>query len=92
MSVCTEWIMPVVFLLLFTLALRHYDLTARMEKGAPAALGAVALLGWDVRVAALAAFALGGRATLGEALLAAVVGGSFLARAIADWRRGGGRR
>ena len=80
---------PVVFLLLFALALRHYDLTARMEKGAPAARGAGALFGWDVRVVALAAFALGGRATLGEVLLAGVAGGAFLVHAILDRRRGG---
>ena len=45
---------PVVYLLLFVLALHHYDLTARMEKGAPrrlrrvarwAGTGAVVLLG-----------------------------------------------
>jgi phosphatidylglycerophosphate synthase len=78
---------PVVFLLLFTLALRHYDLTARMEKGAPAARGAGILFGWDVRVVVLAALALGGHATLAEAGLAAVVGGSFLVHAIADWQR-----
>ncbi|MFF5296924.1 DUF5941 domain-containing protein [Paractinoplanes globisporus] len=77
---------PVVFLLLFTLALRHYDLTARMEKSAPGAQRA-ALFGWDVRIVVLAGFALGGHATLGEAVLAAVVGGSFLVTAIVDWRR-----
>ncbi|MFC7274274.1 DUF5941 domain-containing protein [Paractinoplanes rhizophilus] len=78
---------PVVFLLLFTLALRHYDLTARMEKGAPGARGAGALLGWDVRVVVLAALALAGHATLAEAGIAALVGASFLGHAIADWRR-----
>jgi phosphatidylglycerophosphate synthase len=78
---------PVIFLLLFMLALRHYDLTARMEKGAPAGRGTGALLGWDVRVVVLAALALDGHATPAEAGLALVVGGSFLWQAVADWRR-----
>jgi hypothetical protein len=82
---------PVVYLLLFTLALRHYDLTARMEKGAPAGRAAAAPIGWDGRVVLLTAFALAGQATLGECLLAAVAGGSFLINAIADWRAGGTR-
>jgi hypothetical protein len=33
--------------------------------------------------------ALGGVATVGELLLAVVVGGSFLAGAVSDWRSGG---
>jgi len=79
---------PVIFLLLFTLALRHYDLTARMEKGAPAGLGAGALVGWDVRVVALAVLGgVAGHATLAEAGLAVIVGGSFLGYAVADWHR-----
>ena len=79
---------PVIFLLLFTLALRHYDLTARMEKGAPAGLGAGALVGWDVRVVALAVLgSVAGHATLAEAGLAVIVGGSFLGYAVADWHR-----
>jgi len=79
---------PVIFLLLFTLALRHYDLTARMEKGAPAGLGAGALVGWDVRVVALAVLGgVAGHATLAEAGLAVIVGGSFLGHAVADWHR-----
>jgi phosphatidylglycerophosphate synthase len=69
---------PVVFLLLFLLALRHYDLTARMEKGAPAGSGGWARLGWDGRVLVLALAGLTGWATLGEALLCAVVAGFFL--------------
>jgi phosphatidylglycerophosphate synthase len=69
---------PVVFLLLFLLALRHYDLTARMEKGAPAGTGGSARLGWDGRVVVLAVAGLTGWATLGEALLCAAVAVSFL--------------
>jgi phosphatidylglycerophosphate synthase len=76
----------VVFLLLFTLALHHYDLTARMEKGAPASGGNRPLLGWDGRILLLAAATAAGQATLGAALLAGVVGGGFLAGAIRDWR------
>ena len=78
---------PVIFLLLFTLALRHYDLTARMEKGAPPGRGTGALFGWDVRVVVLAVLGLAGYATLAEAGLALIVGGSFLWHAVADWRR-----
>ncbi len=36
---------PVVFLLLFVLALHHYDLTARMEKAAPESGGGATRLG-----------------------------------------------
>ncbi|GIF19781.1 phosphatidylglycerophosphate synthase [Actinoplanes tereljensis] len=79
---------PVVFLLLFALALRHYDRIARMEKGAPAGNAAGVVLGWDVRVVVLALLALLGWATLAEALLAAVVGGLFLINAVVDWRSG----
>jgi hypothetical protein len=78
---------PVLFLLLFTLALGHYDLTARMEKGAPG--GGGAMLGWDGRVVLLTVAGLTGLTTLGEALLAGVVGGSFLVTAVRDWQTGG---
>jgi hypothetical protein len=80
---------PVVYLLLFVLALDHYDLTARMEKGAPDATAARVWLGWDGRVVILVLSALGGVATAGELLLAVIVGGSFLAEAVRDWRSGG---
>jgi hypothetical protein len=83
---------PVVYLLLFMLALRHYDLTARMEKGAPGGRATGVPIGWDGRVVLLTLAALAGQATLGLALLAGVVGGSFLAGAIADWRAGGTHR
>ena len=83
---------PVVFLLLFALALHHYDLIARMEKGAPAGSGKGAVLGWDGRVVLLTIAALAGVATLGEATLAVAVGGGFLVGAIAGWRRAGGVR
>jgi hypothetical protein len=49
-----------------------------MEKGAPAGSGGWARLGWDGRVLVLALAGLTGWATLGEALLCAVVAGSFL--------------
>jgi phosphatidylglycerophosphate synthase len=76
----------VVFLLLFMLALHHYDLTARMEKAAPDAGGTPTLLGWDGRVVLLTAAALAGHATAGMAVLAGVVGGGFLMGAVADRR------
>ena len=82
---------PVTYLLIFTLTLRHYDLVARMEKGAPAGRAAGAPLGWDGRVVLLTAAALAGAPTAGMAVLAALVGGSFLVNAIADWRTGGTR-
>ncbi|MEV4637810.1 DUF5941 domain-containing protein [Actinoplanes sp. NPDC049548] len=82
---------PVAFALLFVLALHHYDLTARMEKGAPDATAKRALLGWDGRVVLLVLFALAGAATFGQLLLAAGTGLGFLTGAIRDWR-GGGRR
>jgi hypothetical protein len=82
----------VVFLLLFALALRHYDLTARMEKGAPAAGGAGPLLGWDGRIVLLAGATLAGHATLGIAVLAGIVVGGFLVGAINDWRSAAGAR
>ena len=79
---------PVVYLLLFTLALRHYDRSARMEKGAPAGSGG-ALVGWDGRIVLLTIAALAGIATLGEAAMAVAVGGGLLFTAIADRRRTG---
>ncbi|MEV4703690.1 DUF5941 domain-containing protein [Actinoplanes sp. NPDC049316] len=81
----------VLFALLFTLALHHYDLTARMEKGAPGIVGKRALLGWDGRVLLLVVFALAGVATAGELLLAVAVGLHFLTGAVQDWRTGGRR-
>jgi phosphatidylglycerophosphate synthase len=82
---------PVVFLLLFLLALRHYDLTARMEKGAPPGSGGWARLGWDGRVVVLAVAGLTGWATLGEALLCAAVAGSFIDKMRRDRSVVGGR-
>ena len=77
---------PVCYALLFMLALRHYDVTARMEKGAPGSPAAGALLGWDGRVALLVVAALAGVATLGEAVLAVAVGGALLIEAGLDRR------
>jgi phosphatidylglycerophosphate synthase len=78
----------VVFGLLFVLALHHYDLTARMEKGAPDAKAGRAVLGWDGRVILLVLCALAGFGTVGEFALAVLVGVQFLAGAIGDWRSG----
>jgi phosphatidylglycerophosphate synthase len=82
---------PVVFLLIFMLTLHHYDLVARMEKGAPAGRAKGDPLGWDGRVALLTAAALAGAPTAGLVVLAVLVGGTFLINAIADWRTGGTR-
>jgi hypothetical protein len=80
---------PVVYVLLFVLALHHYDLIARMEKGAPAS-STRALLGWDGRVVVLTVAVVAGAATVGEALLAGIVAGDFLVTVGADRRRRGG--
>jgi hypothetical protein len=80
---------PVIFALLLALALHHYDVTARMEKGAPGGAGKGALLGWDGRIVLLTAFALAGFATLGVVILAVLTAGGFLITAIADRRRAG---
>ncbi|GGK98401.1 DUF5941 domain-containing protein [Mangrovihabitans endophyticus] len=79
---------PVTFLLLFTLALRHYDVTARMEKSAPAADGRGSVFGWEGRVVVLLIFAMLGLATPGELLMAVLVGGAFLHAAVAAHRAG----
>ncbi|SDT72110.1 DUF5941 domain-containing protein [Actinoplanes derwentensis] len=75
-----------IFLLLFTLALRHYDLTARMEKGAPVTGAGGARLGWDGRVLLLVLAGLLGWATAGTAVLAALVAGAFTLTAVRDWK------
>ena len=80
---------PVVYALLFVLALHHYDLIARMEKGAPAGSGS-GLLGWDGRIVLFTVAAVAGVATLGEALLTGIVAGEFLVTVGADRRRRGG--
>ncbi len=76
----------VVYLLLFVLAMHHYDLTARMEKAAPETRSAPAPLGWDGRVVLLTAAAVTGHATLGVAALAGVVAAGFLYGLISDRR------
>jgi hypothetical protein len=80
---------PVIYALLFVLALHHYDLVARMEKGAPAGTGG-GLLGWDGRIVVLAVAVVSGGATLGVALLTGIVAGEFLVTVGADRRRRGG--
>jgi phosphatidylglycerophosphate synthase len=78
---------PVIFALLFALALHHYDLVARMEKGAPAGSGRGDLLGWDGRIVLLTAAALAGYPTAGEAVLAVLVAGGFFGTAVAGRSR-----
>jgi hypothetical protein len=77
---------PLVFVLLFTLALRHYDLTARMEKGAPGTRAGAAVLGWEGRIVLLAGVTLAGFASGGFVGLSVLVGGAFLVTAVRDWR------
>ena len=77
----------VVFLLLFVLALHHYDLTARMEKAAPESARTPTLFGWDGRIVLLTLAALAGWATLGEVVLAGVVLGGFVVKVLGDWRK-----
>ncbi|GID30191.1 DUF5941 domain-containing protein [Paractinoplanes brasiliensis] len=81
----------VTYLLIFALTLHHYDLVARMEKSAPEGRPRQNWLGWDGRVLLLVITLLLGVSDWGVAALAAVVIGSFLADAIADWRTGGAR-
>ena len=80
---------PLVYALVFVLALHHYDLVARMEKGAPAGSSG-GLLGWDGRIVVLAAAAVSGVSTLGVALVTGIVAGEFLVTVGADRRRRGG--
>ncbi len=77
---------PLLFGLLLVLALRHYDLTARMEKGAPGTTAGAAVLGWEGRVVLLAAATLAGFATAGFGVLTVLVGGAFALTAARDWR------
>jgi phosphatidylglycerophosphate synthase len=77
---------PIVFALLFAVTLHHYDLTARMEKGAPPATNRFAGPGWDGRVVVLLAVALSGFATVLMAASAVLLGGTFVIGAIVDWR------
>ncbi|MFI5494424.1 DUF5941 domain-containing protein [Actinoplanes sp. NPDC051859] len=77
---------PVLYALLFALALHHYDLTARMEKGAPGTSAKLALLGWDGRVTVLVVCAMSGAAVAGELLVAVVLTGQFIAGALRDRR------
>lgn len=84
-GVATEVPVPVTFGLLFVIALRHYDLTARLEKrqGAPRlrAFG----LGWDGRVSLLVVVAMAGFATVGMAVLGAYLLVLLAATASAGW-------
>ncbi|GAB1689055.1 hypothetical protein KRM28CT15_08580 [Krasilnikovia sp. M28-CT-15] len=77
---------PVTYALLFALALRHYDVTARMEKAAPAAAATGAVLGWDGRVLLLTVAGVAGLATDVEAVLALWVAGAVVVQAVVDRR------
>jgi phosphatidylglycerophosphate synthase len=65
--------LPLIFLLIFALALHHYDLVARMEKGAPVGPARRAVAGWVGRVAILAVAGVVGLATAGTLLVTVVV-------------------
>ena len=67
---------PIAFLLLFVLAMHHYDVVARMEKGAPGS--GREILGWDGRVVLLTAATLAGWASAGMLVVAALTTLSFL--------------
>jgi phosphatidylglycerophosphate synthase len=80
--------LPLLFALLFVLALRHYDLVARMEKRAGTAGTAVTRtwdIGWDGRVTVLAAGVAAGVATPVVAVLAGYVGLMFCLGVRAFW-------
>ena len=77
---------PIVFLLLFVLAMHHYDLVARMEKNAPESSSGHAWLGWDGRVVIIAGTSLAGIPELGMVLVTVLTGVAFLARAATSWQ------
>jgi Family of unknown function (DUF5941)/CDP-alcohol phosphatidyltransferase len=64
---------PLIFALLFALSMRHYDVTARMEKGAPQNGLRHAVAGWDGRVVLLAGAALAGEAAVGVVALTVAI-------------------
>jgi phosphatidylglycerophosphate synthase len=77
----------VTFTLLFVLALRHYDLTARLEKRERAPLLRSLGLGWDGRLVVLAGAALLGPAAARVAmlLLAGYLAVIFVVNAVRGW-------
>ncbi|HET9517703.1 MAG TPA: DUF5941 domain-containing protein [Actinoplanes sp.] len=77
---------PLVFVLLFSVALHHYDIVARMEKGAPRDAAGVGL-GWDGRVLVLAASVVAGLPTAGFVVVTGVVWWSFVISTVAAWSR-----
>jgi hypothetical protein len=80
-GVCAGVPYPLVFALLGALALRHYDLTARLDKKASPVNGGWLVVGIEGRVTLLVVAALVGLAHFGFALvaaycLAALIGGA----------------
>jgi hypothetical protein len=71
---------PLVFVLLFAIAMHHYDLTAR-----PVAKQHVTDLGWDGRVALLAVAAAASAASQAVFVLAVYLCLVFGVRAVAGW-------
>ena len=76
---------PAVFALVFALALHHYDVTARMEKGAPDRVVRLRP-GWDGVVVLLTVAVVAGWATGGTIVLAVLGGGAFVVGALAGRR------
>lgn len=84
-GVAAEVPAPVIFGLLFVLAMRHYDLTARLEKRQSAPGLRVFGLGWDGRVSLLVVVAVAGPATAGMTVLGAYLLVLLVATASAGW-------
>ena len=66
--------LPLVYTLLALLVMIHYDTSSRIEKAATPFVGAQAALGWDGRVVLLALAVALGWATVGFAVVTAIVG------------------
>lgn len=76
---------PVTFVLLFALAMHHYDLTARLEKRERAPLLRAFGLGWDGRIVLVTVAVLAGWATLGMGMLAGYLLVILAVSATAGW-------
>ncbi len=77
----------VIFALLFVLALRHYDLTARLEKREQAPLLRSFGLGWDGRLVFLTAAVAIGAGVAGMAVLTGYLAVIFTGSAVIGWGR-----
>lgn len=84
-GVAAEVPAPVTFGLIFVLAMRHYDLTARLEKRQSAPKLRMFGLGWDGRVSLMVVIAVAGFATAGMAVLGAYLLVLLVVTASAGW-------